>query len=591
MLAPVLIVTAFLALHLLAAHLPPSALWGVHFLAYHPAWVQVAAVAAAVCLMAVARPGRALGRGAKLLAVAISARRGPGMRGLSYGLFALAGTATFSLLPAASHFLGDGYLYLHELPRETIRVDHSPLSFWLVKALFEVGSVASLSPENAFRLYSYLAGSAYLLAVVPIVRMAATGRAGRAIAAIILLTPGYIQLFCGYVEIYSLAYAGVALYILAGLRVMKGTLPWWVAAAVAGLLLPLHFILVCLVPSLLFLVAAAPAGRGRAPRPGEDLVADPPAPSRSRIFRVIASLAIAAVLLLLILLAIGVDPRIYTTTTSSGGNLLPLWSPLADNQAYHLFAPRHLLDFLNQQLLAAPAPVLVLLLMGRACWSRRPDRLFLSLAAAVPLVATFAINPEIGAFRDWDLMVFPAVPLTVWAALVLAGEVEGRRLPGRAAWMVGAAAGLHTLLWIGLNASSGASEERYEELLREGQLSAHARSYGWDTEARCYRERGERTLELDAAERATEADPDNARHWYNAGQARYRLGGRRGAIDYWEQAVQLRADFVDAFDRLASTHHELGEAEQADRYLRRILTLNPDPEHATRIRKWLEREE
>ena len=589
--APALIAAAFVALHLLAAHLPMSAVWGVHFLAYYPLWVQVAVAAVAVCLMAPSPHGRrVLVRIAEILDAACSRQMGRGVRGLSRGILASVGTAAFLLLRSASHLLGDGYLYLHELPRETIRVDHSPLSFWLVKALFEVGSVASLDPEDAYRLYSYLAGLAYLLAVVPIVRTVAAGRRGRAIAAAILLTPGYLQLFCGYVEIYAMAYAGVALYILVGLRVLKGTLPWWVAAGVAGLLLPLHFILLSLVPSLLFLVAAAPAGSGRAARSEENRpAASALAPRPSRVLRGIASLSIAAALLLLILLAIGVDPRNYTLQ-ASGGNLLPFWSPPADNQAYHLFAPRHLLDFLNQQLLAAPAAVLVLLLMRRTCWSARPDRLFLGLAAVAPLAATFAVNPEIGAFRDWDLMAFPAVPLTVWAALALAGEVEDRRLPGSAAWLICAASGLHTLLWIGLNASAGASQARFEELLGAGQLSAHARSYGWETAARYYREQGEPMLELDANERAVEASPANARHWYNAGQARYRLGGRRGAIDYWQRAVQVRPDFVDAFDRLASTHYELGEAEQADRYLRQILALNPDPDHATRIREWLEGE-
>lgn len=590
--APALIAAAFVALHLLAVHLPLSAVWGVHFLAYYPLWVQVAVAAVAVCLLALPPRGRrVLVRAAELLAAACSRQLARRVRGLSPGMLALVGTAVFFLLRSASHLLGDGYLYLHELPGETIRVDHSPLSFWLVKALFEVGSVVSLDSEDAYRLYSYLAGLAYLLAVAPIVRTAVAGRRGRAIAAAILLTPGYLQLFCGYVEIYAMAYAGVALYILVGLRVLKGTLPWWVAAGLVGLLLPLHFILVCLLPSLFFLVAAAPAGPRGAAGPEENHQAASPCPPRSsRMLRGIAALAIAAVLLLLILLAIGVDLRIYTSQ-ASGGNLLPLWSPPADNQAYHLFAPRHLLDFLNQQLLAAPAAVLVLLLMRGRGWSPRPDRLFLALAAALPLGATFAVNPEIGAFRDWDLMAFPAIPLTVWAALVLAREVEDRRLPSSAAWLICAASGLHTLLWIGLNASADASAARFEELLGAGQLSAHARSYGWDTEARYYRDRGEPMLELDAGERAVEANPANARHWYNAGQARYRLGGRRGAIDYWEQAAQVRPDFVDAFDRLASTHFELGEGEQANHYLRKILTLKPDSDHATRIRKWLEEEE
>ena len=50
----------------------------------------------------------------------------------------------------------------------------------------------------------------------------------------------------------------------------------------------------------------------------------------------------------------------------------------------------------------------------------------------------------------------------------------------------------------------------------------------------------------------------------------------------------MSPDFLDVFDRLASTHFELGEADRANHYLRKILTLNPDPDHATRISEWLE---
>ena len=146
--APALIAAVFAALHLLATHLPTWAVWGVRFLAYYPLWVQVAVAAVAVCLMAPPPHGRrVLVRAAEILAAAYGRQIGKGGPGLSCAILALLGTAAFLLLRSASHLLGDGYLYLHELPGETIRVDHSPLSFWLVKALFEVGSVASLDPE------------------------------------------------------------------------------------------------------------------------------------------------------------------------------------------------------------------------------------------------------------------------------------------------------------------------------------------------------------------------------------------------------------------------------------------------------------
>ena len=44
---------------------------------------------------------------------------------------------------------------------------------------------------------------------------------------------------------------------------------------------------------------------------------------------------------------------------------------------------------------------------------------FFAVAGLYPLLFNAMANPEIGAFRDWDALSFPALPLSLWAACAL----------------------------------------------------------------------------------------------------------------------------------------------------------------------------
>ena len=75
------------------------------------------------------------------------------------------------------------------------------------------------------------------------------------------------------------------------------------------------------------------------------------------------------------------------------------------------------------------------------------EQSFFAVAGLYPLLFNAMTNPEIGAFRDWDVLAFPALPLSLWAACALLRlEIA-----------------------------------RYEAVLAEGVLSKHGLAYGWET--------------------------------------------------------------------------------------------------------------
>ena len=571
MLIPTVAVAVFLTIHLLAGAADPGRGWGVHFLAYHPPVHWWLFAGASVCLLLPA-PRRLIIR-----ASIASVRHLQGRSQYAAPLVLFAATSTVAVaFPSAVHLLGDGYLYLSELPGRTIRVDHSPLSFWLVRLLYEFGK-SSLSAESTYRLYSYLSGLVYLLLLIPVARDIADDRVGRAVVIAFLLTAGYGQVFFGYVETYGLVYTATLLYLWVGVRVIRAKLSPLAAGLTLGAIIPLHFLLVCLVPSLLVLLFLRV---GRAGARHQNV-----APVHNATTRVATLVAVPAVSLIIVL-SLGIDPLNYVDWFA-GSHSLPLTSPLGFKAAYGLLSLGHLSDLVNQQLLTASTAAIVVAVLGMRALSADRQSLFLLAAGAVPLAATAVLNPEIGAFRDWDVLAIPSVPLTVWAAAAFTKATE--RCPNRTskAVLICGAAGLHTMLWIGLNADEARAERRFTDLLEAAPLSVHARSYGWDTAGRYYRDRGETKLELEANENATAANPRNARHWFNTGLAHYQLEQFRMAIHCWERAVELEEDFLDALDYMALAHHRLGETERAEEYLRRILQLNPDPEHARRIREWL----
>jgi tetratricopeptide (TPR) repeat protein len=536
----------FVSLHLLPLA-GMACLWGVDAASWLPPAGRLALAGAALALFV-----PACFRGARAAARSAGRRPGP----LAAGL-ATAAAAVFLALRSAGHLLGDGVLHLHDFDRIretpvgfralTWSNNNAPLANWVVWAAQKAGGSAWSDSLTTFRVVAVASGAAWVTGSVAAAWRLASPGAGRALILAFLLTAGWMQLFAGYVELYApLPPMILAFLVLGGAGGRRGA---WGAAAVLGVLAAQHFAAVSLAPALLFAPDAA-GGRG------------------ARIRDAALRSALAAATAAAVLALLGFDPGAYLAAPRAA--LLTLGAP-GPRQAYGLLAPAHFLDVINQLLLVAPAAMMGLALLRRG--GGTPATRFLGAAAVGPLALAAVANPEVGAFRDWDALAFAGVPLTLWVAVRLAGGAGERT--ARIAFLVGGAAGLHTLAWIAANADADAVERRFVTLLEACPVSVHATAYGWESVGQLRLEGGRREEACAAFESAARAAPDNPRYWYAAGRLHLEAGRPREAEAALRTVLRLDPDRVDALVATGTLALARGDAAEAAALLGRAARGAP----------------
>ena len=554
----------FLLAHVAVGATGARGFWGLDQLAWLPSlWLWPVAAAALALPWLARRAGRPGAEGEQA-----PSRGGttpsPGRRVALHLLPVAAGIVVFIALPARTALLGDGLTYLDQLPLSAAsgvaQVEHEPLAFRLILLAYRLLPDSAARAWTAFRLCAALAGALYVGLAVAVARAAVRDAGGRLLAAGLLLGLGVTALFCGYIEAYAPVAAGVLLYLFTALLVARGRAPFWLAAAALGVVLPLHSTLLALVPSLA-LLALRPA------RP----------PARRDLARALAGAAAALLLAVLIVAALGVAPRAPLARLRPD-LLLSLWPGAAPGfrRAYGFWSPRHAGDLANLALLTAPG--VVLLLLARVVRPARPTRddAWLVAACLAPLAMVALINPEIGAFRDWDLLAWPAIPAALYVVMQL-----DRLPPGRAAGRAGAAAivgaaAVHLLLWIGVNASAAASERRFAACLESCPLSPHAAAYGWETLGTHRRHAGHDREAAAAYEAAIRADGRNPRYWDLAALRHAELGDTTRAVAYLRRAIALAPDaHPENYQNLGVLYLGAGHADSAAACLARAFALDP----------------
>ena len=476
---------------------------------------------------------------------------------------ALVALAAFFGLSSAVHLLGDGYLHLRELDADIrLRMDRAPLTFILIRFLHNMGGAFWETAENTYRIYSFASGVLYVLLAFPVAGTLGKSPQEKSIVLAFLLTAGYVQLFFGYVENYALYMPATLLFVLSGLRTMEGRLPLYFPALLLGILVTLHLAFGVFSPSLLFLACH----RYRSRQEGT--------PRYKSLIGILAALSSFPLSVVFLLYLTGVDWAAYLSRGHS--HLLPVFAAPDFYAPYRLLSLAHFLDFINLQLLSAPAACMTCFLLRKNDLGHHP---FLLSAAAFPLLSTFFANPEIGAFRDWDILALPALPLMLWAASAFVARMRGGGGGGgdqrfHSAFLICGAAGLHTLLWIGLNAHGGSAEARYVH--QAGKLSGHASSYGWETLGVYYHRQNKNMDALNAYQKAIDVSPENPRHWLSVGLRYREMGENAEAIEYFKKACALKPDLAEAHANLGTVYGEMGQSAKAIEHLKKAVELQPD---------------
>ncbi len=543
-----------LVLHLVFAYRWLAWGWGVHHLAFFPLWMRIGLPVLGLILVLPPIAGAA----SRLFSRFPLPHIGSVFRYALYGLGAGAALVPFWAFRVRVHLLGDSALWIRELTGPLGRLENEPLSIVLVRFLYGVIG-GSGEAERAYQVLSWVCGALFVFAALLAAEAVGRCRRERVIAALFLLSLGTLQLFFGYAEHYAPVTVGGLVYLFLGLRCLEGRLPLAVAAGALGITCAFHFVGFVLAPSFGLLVLRSWRGGGR--RVGTVLQA-----------------AVFPLVSVWLLLAIGFDfPGVARLGRES--HTVPLWGGEPFLRPHALFSAVHIGDVVNLHLLSAPMGLLLCLCVATAArqgiaWG--DARLgFLGLAAIGCLAFTLVFNPEIGAFRDWDLFSVSSVPFALLGAYLLTRGVgpEAQRV---AAWTVVVVALFHLIPWVGVNADRDRALDRFRGILEaEERLSVHALGSSYDELRSYYERQGDPVRALGAAQEAFDASPRHARYLGNV----VRLLRETGRSDRVEAVlmgvVEATPDFARAHLMLARFYRGKGRLEGAIAACGKALALDP----------------
>lgn len=538
--------------HALPAFVPRGWAWGADAFAFLPApagWFATgAAVAAALGALrwrppAEPSPGRE--RGAAMRAAVVG------------GALALAALA-FWWLRARHVLLGDGIPLTTLLPDARGLHPREPLAHLVQHALYDLLAPVFAGPgvPRAQVVWACVAVGSVLAGVLFVPVAAALGRELvrsfparergdethlAAVLAAAVFAQGYAQVFFGYVENYALPVVAGALFLLAGLRFLRGRGSLLLPLGAVALAVALDFTAVVLGPATLVLVAAG--------------LLDP---ARRRAVARDTLLAVGASAALLAWLAWG--PARYPVLA----NLFAMLGTGRGEPGYLLSAD-HLRDFLNEHLLLGPFGMVLLLpaALAFAARRRRPDAaaaFALAAGLAAGLACWIATDLPLGYARDWDLFAPLGVVLTGAALALVLAQLGGRLARWRVAAAIAIVSLFHTAPWVVLNASEGRSLARFETLPLDG--GRRETTLAW-----WHAQRGDFAAARRQLDRALAIEPENSRALDLYGRVAFAQGDAKLALRAYLIAVTLRPDKPDYREQLARAVLAVGGPEPALREL------------------------
>lgn len=436
---PALLLNALIVLlglgTLLAAFFPTVFNWGLHAPAFGPGllkWI----IPALICCLAVPRV-QSFG----LMAVRRSAGawlRLPGPVRITAATAGLGALGTLFFLFSSAGIPGDAQFLIHNMfqirsPSDVAHVFlHEPLTcllHWFV-ARGIGGEITPPTAAASYRIISVACGIAFVPLLVSVLRRVVPRRTERVLAALFIMGSGSTLLFFGHIENYTIAYLGLLIFILAGLKYQAGEWGLVGPSVAAGALIPLYFGMMCVLPALGWMYA----GELRKTR------------SPASLFLPAGSFLAVS---LGLLLATGFTPERFGVMLTGGGkHLIGILEAAEPMRGYTLLSGLHLMDLGNFLLFLSPfTPLLLLVPPFRTRRMDAASRWLALLAASCAAVVIF-FQCELGMPRDWDLLAPFMISVMVFALLRFvrsfpAGEGRGRMLFAAAAVLL-----LHLVPWV-----------------------------------------------------------------------------------------------------------------------------------------------
>ncbi|HWO56311.1 MAG TPA: tetratricopeptide repeat protein [bacterium] len=512
-------------LMLLAGSAPYERWWGVNLLAFAAPEIRIGffiLLLAGIAFVAITRPST-------------SEPRVP----FAAALFLTAAGAW--LLRAEEAFLGDGTLRAMDAMKAVRALPSEILPTALAGAMVRFLPPSwGLDGYDALRLVSVISAIAFVALLWRLIPRA-LGEQQRGVI-FWLLSFGAVRLFAGYIETYTPAFVFFVAWTLAAWgywhrRLGAGwVIAFWILAVLS------HVTAVLLIPATLWVLLRDDAG---AIRWGQR-----------------AAWAFAAIALLFGGGVIGAFYWFQVELTGVSGGHFFMTLVSEPPHEYGLFSAAHLLDTLNAWFLLAPAFLVVgpawLLRHGGAARQRaaRPSTSALGfwlLAAGLPILAGFVIDPKLGWARDWDLYALLCAPALTGIALAF------NRLSGPLRHGAMVIAIVSASLWLSFSADGNAERRRFEALL---ELDDSRSDYGHEILAQHYRRAGDYEGAL-RHYRAALAVSENTRYRLNIAAAYYNLRRYTEAIHWYTTVLEHDSVNAAAHYGLSLTYGDIGQHAEA----------------------------
>lgn len=536
----------FLFAHFIFVFWQPGYLWGIDFLSYYtPLQSGIFLVLSLATIFSFKYPQAILNFIFSLTS------------GLRFYVFLLICALLFIGLQTQTHLLGDGDLFLRELAtlddnQEWIRPNRSPLIYALIQFLNHIPNISSLL---AYQIYSWTSGILYVFVAILFSKDTNLSKSESALLFSSILSTGLIVQFFGYVENYALLFPAILLFIFLGLRTLNQESHIFIFSAFTGLLLPIHFVTISLVPA--FCVALHFA-----------LVNTQIKKPSSYILKFTFCLMLSAAVTLIVFTGVHFDFIAYLQKSKSS-HFLPIFDM---EHKYHFFSLFHILDITNLLLLTCPfGCITFFILVPNHKLSLFPKYIFLISASFFPFLMIAFANPEIGFFRDWDIFSLIAIPITILAFNLLRDHCPSPNSLSQIGTPIVATAMLHTILWIGINITPQKSVQRFEAILKTETVPSVPAAFSWETLGIYYRKNNQPDAAQTAYEQALKNDPNNARYLNALGIFHHIKDDTENALYYFKRALTQKPDLAPALANTGDIFLQKSQYDSAKYYYERAI--------------------
>jgi tetratricopeptide (TPR) repeat protein len=505
----------FIALSLLFAFSPViTRAWGLDYIAFFDGWVIILFYLLLLCFWLPPVNGYIV----KTITSISKKQIIPFLGKYRYVVFVLIGIIAgycFYLLKIKYILLGDFDIRGKEI-EDGVTVGSEPLTMFLLHhACLFLNGKFGLTGIQTIRFFDYISGGLFFF-----IGLCAANLMGntllKKLAAFVVssLSLAALLVFCGYTDVYALPLLFLQTYLFVCLLHLKRKISILLPVLVGLIGVGLHLMLVCMIPSLVFLIY------------GNVLWKYPFFRDRKTIF-------------ILILVSL---PFIYFAYTRYA---LPMIMPLEAGELnlLTLFSTAHYVEFLNSQLLASGAGFLIwitILIYSLVHKIKYDMTLWFFLVSSLSIAGLMFVFNGIRGSGDWDIFSFAAVVYNMGSAyfLLMAHEHKWFKNIKYGILMFGGFSVLHTSLWIVTN-KTDASIPRLESAIATDPANYYKTSYNNESLlASAFSANGLHEIAIKWSKQAWLKHPKDPRMGYNYANELIKMNKKNEAVVVLEQTLK-----------------------------------------------------